>query len=72
MRKGDRERERRKEEEEEKLYYVHTERKNEKEKTGEKNMENEFVMFNIMPSLCLKVTSRRHHLLVCTYVIHFE
>lgn len=77
MRIGDRERARegereKDEEEEEKLQYVRAERKNEKEKTRKKiGEEKKVVMFNIMPWLCLKVTSRRQHLLlVCTYVIY--
>ena len=61
QKQGERE-EGREKEEKKTIICTYTERKNEKEKK---------VMFNIMPSLCSKVTSRRyHHLLMC--VIHLE
>lgn len=56
------------EEEKENVYYVHIhiERKSEKKRKRRKNNREKKVMFNIMPSLCSKVTSRRYyHLLVC-------
>jgi hypothetical protein len=54
-RQTERERERRK-----KNYNMYIQNERMKRKEVEKKL-----MFNIMPSLCSKVTSRRYHLLVC-------
>jgi hypothetical protein len=43
-----------------------------KEKKKKKKNKKKKVTFNIMPSLCSKVTSHRYHLLVCVCVLYIQ